>query len=157
MMCQNCKSYNTKVIDTRQGKNTRNRRYECQNCHHRFTTTEVFKVDLDKRAEIMPEVITFIKRFSSNSAGTASRKEVIDMFTHGCCYWFAYVLCERFKRQDIKAEIVIDYIANHFGCKINDEVYDITGVVTDKYNWELWNECTDTRLKRRIETDCILF
>lgn len=30
----------------------------------------------------------------------------------------------------------MDYVANHFGCKIQERVYDITGDVTEQYKWE---------------------
>ena len=52
---------------------------------------------------------------------------------------------------------MIDYIANHFGCNINNKVYDITGDVTDKYNWKYWSFCTDRNLRSQIMSECIYF
>ena len=52
---------------------------------------------------------------------------------------------------------MVDYVANHFGCKIGDRVYDITGDVTCKYGWEAWIHCRDQALMERITEDCIMF
>lgn len=80
---------------------------------------------------------------------------VIDCFTNGMCYWWAQTLQFRFASHEPK--IVYDQIANHFGCKIGDEVFDITGVVTDKYNWEDFFELKekDELLYNRLLRDCI--
>lgn len=104
--------------------------------------------------DIYPEILMFIGRFSTN--GFTSREQVIECFTCGCCYWFAYILYSRFHKE-IKCEIMIDYINNHFGCKIGNDIYDITGCVTNKYKWEKWDECNDSLLKNRIYEYCINF
>ena len=100
-----------------------------------------------------PEVLMFIGRFSTD--GHRIRRDTIDTFTRGCCWWFAYILSVRFFEQNPR--IMIDYVENHFGCKIGDEVYDITGIVTSYYKWEPWDECRDEVLKRRIAECCIMF
>jgi transcriptional regulator NrdR family protein len=41
MICPNCKSDQTAVIDSRQFKAYRRRRYKCLECGERFTTKEV--------------------------------------------------------------------------------------------------------------------
>ena len=38
-------------------------------------------------------ILNFINRFTSNG----TRKEVIDCFQNGCCYWFAYILLKTFE------------------------------------------------------------
>lgn len=98
----------------------------------------------------LPEVLMFIGRFSTD--GNDIRREVVECFTRGCCYWFAYILRARFG-----GEIMVDYVANHFGCRIDGEVYDITGQVTDTYKWERWLDCDDVALKKRIDEYCINF
>ena len=100
------------------------------------------------------EVLMFIGRFSTD--GNSTRNEVIDTFTRGCCYWFAYILVERFKNEYI-SYIVIDYISNHFAANIDGIIYDITGDVTDNYNWEKWEDCDDVNLIKHITNDCIMF
>ena len=54
---------------------------------------------------------------------------------------------------------VYDEIIGHFGCKIDDRVYDITGDVTEKYQWTIWNHIitTETNRAERIIRDCINF
>lgn len=76
------------------------------------------------------------------------------VFTCGCCFWFAYILCRRF----INAELVYDQVEGHFGAKIDGRVYDITGDVTDGHEWEpLLNiQKEDPLLFRVILRDCIL-
>ncbi len=54
-----------------------------------------------------PDVLMFIGRFSTD--GHNYRQEVIEAFTRGCCYWFAYILEARFGEQ-YGAEIVTDYV-----------------------------------------------
>lgn len=115
------------------------------------------------RAEIdadIADVLMFIGRFSTNSRGTGYREEVVECFTRGCCFWFAYILKTRFK--EAGAEIVIDNTIGHFGTRIRGRVYDITGDVTEgyrgtPYTWEPWDELDDDALRARIVRDCIMF
>ena len=107
--------------------------------------------------DIAPEVLMFIGRFSTD--GRNVRQQVVDCFTCGCCYWFARILEERFHSQ-YKTAIVVDYVANHFATMIGDRVYDITGDVTDGYNWQPWDDwtaCKDATTYKRIVEDCIMF
>lgn len=96
-------------------------------------------------------ILRFIYRFTQYGKNSG----VINSFTNGCCYWFARILSERF----VSDEIVYDQVANHFGCRIGNEVYDITGDVTDKYNWESWEVVAkeDNLRTSRIVRDCINF
>lgn len=96
-------------------------------------------------------IIGFINRFTDNNQNTA----VIEKFQCGCCYWFAEILYERFF--DEGTGIVYDVVANHFATKIHGRVYDITGDVTDQYNFVDWNYYDDTRHKDRIYRDCVFF
>ena len=95
------------------------------------------------------EILHFIQRFHNYN------DKVTDVFTNGCCYYFARDLLFRFSRDG--AEIMYDPIACHFGTKIHDRVYDITGDVTDAYGWTSWNDFGDELNKARIIMDCILF
>jgi hypothetical protein len=104
--------------------------------------------------EIFRDVLSFIGRFSTD--GWKEREQVIECFTRGCCYWFAFILEARFRPQ-YGAYIVTDYAANHFATKIGTRVYDITGDVTEGYTWEPWQACGDPLLRKRIIEDCINF
>lgn len=100
----------------------------------------------------------FIDRFTGGGKNTG----VIEAFTSGCCYWFAHILAERFYDPDAwrdNTEIMYDQIANHFGCRIDGVVYDITGDVTSKYDWETWISVvqSDDLHTERIIRDCIDF
>lgn len=105
-------------------------------------------------ADPTADVLMFIGRFSTDGQGT--RWEVVEAFTQGCCFWFSYILAARFGQQ-YGAEIVTDYVANHFAARIAGRVYDITGDVTDAGKWEPWAECNDALLRQRIIDDCIMF
>lgn len=96
----------------------------------------------------MNDIADFLKRFHSSD-------NIDEVFQNGCCYWFAYILFARFLKSG--AFIVYDEVANHFGTKIGDRVYDITGDVTDKYSWKGWLGFSDERHKERIIHDCIMF
>ena len=96
----------------------------------------------------MADVGDFIGRFHTY-------ENIDDVFTNGCCYWFAAILFGRFIRDN--AEIMYDQIENHFGTRICGRVYDITGDVTDRYSWERWAEVDDDTLRKRIVRDCIMF
>lgn len=107
---------------------------------------------------IKNKVTRFINRFTSNG----ERDQVIYTFTNGCCYYFAEMLFLRFWMEDDpelanEMSIMYDQVANHFGCRINDRVYDITGDVTDNYNWEEYEGIKDENLTKILERDCILF
>ena len=95
------------------------------------------------------EVLNFINRFTNEGKSSGT----IDTFTSGCCYWFSYILHNRFP----DSNIMYDPVANHFVTRIGNDVYDITGVVTGKYELELWDTYDDELEKRRIIRDCVNF
>lgn len=96
----------------------------------------------------MDKIKSFINRFHISS-------DIDEVFTSGCCYWFAFVLLTRFA--DEGAVIMYDEICNHYGTRINGRVYDITGDVTDDYFWIEWGDLDDEIHKERIIRDCIMF
>lgn len=96
----------------------------------------------------MKEIERFLRRFHLS-------KNIDEVFTEGCCYWFAIILAIRFVEKS--PEIVYDEVINHFGCRIHGHVYDITGDVTEKYHWVQWLDMTDTALVERIRNQCINF
>ena len=93
-------------------------------------------------------VKNFLKRFHESD-------NVEEVFSCGCCYWFAIILYGRFIREG--ATIMYDEVENHFGTRIRGRVYDITGDVTDSYKWETWESMTDELHRQRIIRDCINF
>lgn len=97
------------------------------------------------------EVLGFISRFTAKGRFD----QVITAFSCGCCYWFAKILLQRFTSKP--GTLMYDQTINHFGTKIAGRVYDITGDVTDRYNWMPWDDLRDTALKQRIVRDCINF
>lgn len=74
------------------------------------------------------------------------------VFTNGCCYWFAQILCEAFN-----GKLVYDEVENHFASLINGRIYDITGDITNKYNMVLWDDIDDDYHKNRIIDSCVYF
>jgi len=97
----------------------------------------------------MSEVHSFINHFHKVSP----TDDVTEVFTCGCCYWFAHILCSRFEN----AKMMYDPIINHFVAQIGDRLYDITGDVTDKYKVVEWKHFDDELEKQRIVDYCITF
>ena len=112
-----------------------------------------------EQSQLHQTVMKFIARFTNNG----KRQEVIDTFSCGCCYWFAEILWNRFALEVVNTncDIVYDPIINHWGCRIDDRIYDITGDITDnkEYCWENWNKFMfqDISLTKRLLRDCINF
>ena len=112
-----------------------------------------------EQSQLHQTVMNFIARFTNNG----KRQEVIDCFTSGCCYWFAEILWNRFALEVVNTncDIVYDPIINHWGCRIDYRIYDITGDITDnkEYCWENWNKFMfqDISLTKRLLRDCINF
>ena len=95
------------------------------------------------------EVLGFISNF--NLGGGC--QEVIDVFTCGCCYWFAFILTHRFPA----SELMYDEVENHFATKIGDRVFDITGDITGQGDMVPWSSIDDELLVQHIIRDCINF
>ena len=78
--------------------------------------------------------------------------------THGCCYWFAYLLQAQFN-----AEIWYAPVQGHFVGKINNIFYDANGVFTpcsqDISKMLSWDELKqiDPIWASHITRDCINF
>ena len=94
---------------------------------------------LDKRKI----VLDFIRNFKGSE----------DTFLNGCCYWFAFILCNRFP----EAVMMYDPVINHFVTQIDGRLYDITGEVTQEYKVVRWDTYPDELEKQRIEKYCINF
>ena len=94
------------------------------------------------------DVSDFLKRFHK-------AQTVDEVFTSGCCYWFAYILFRRFLRDG--ARLMYAETDNHFGTLVRGRVYDVTGDVTERYRWRPWDELRDDALRARITRDCIQF
>ena len=101
--------------------------------------------------ELYRDVLGFIGRFSTD--GYKERWQVIDAFTLGGCYWFAYILSARFSAYS--PEIVLDWSKSHFACRIDGNIYDITGIV-DGGVWTSWDDYSGCD-RRMIEEQCIMF
>lgn len=99
-------------------------------------------------------VLDFIDHFTQ----AGDRKQVIECFTCGNCFWFAYILHGRFSAEpNVQCEIMYDEVENHFATKIDNEIYDITGIVTNQYDWIAWSDLwkKDPSLSKRIVRDCV--
>lgn len=94
------------------------------------------------------EVQHFLRRFHDY-------EDIDDVFTRGCCYWFAQILLTRFRAYT--PILMYDQIENHFGVKIDNRVYDITGDVSTQFEWEPWDSIEDSAVKQRLYRDCVMF
>ena len=100
-------------------------------------------------AESSDKVNKFINHFHKVSP----TGNITQVFTRGCCYWFAHILCSRFE----EARMMYDSVRNHFVAEINHRLYDITGDVTGLYNVVSWHEFDDELQKPRIISYCVDF
>lgn len=71
-----------------------------------------------------------VERFIRKFQDTSKTQNIIEVFTEGCCYWFAVILHERFP----DSSIVYDPIYGHFMIDLHGRLYDITGDVTGVYS-----------------------
>lgn len=82
-------------------------------------------------------------------------QDVIDCFTCGMCYHFAYILHSRFGHN---THIMYDPIEGHFATQIDGRMYDITGDITDQehswYDWESYEQF-DRLERQRIIHHCV--
>jgi len=87
------------------------------------------------------EVLSFINNFDSSA----------DLFQHEMCYWFAFILKERFC-----GEIYYNPVDNHFATKIKGTLYDSLGKLGGD-GFEPWEEFKkkDELETKRIIRDCI--
>ena len=98
-----------------------------------------------------------IKRFINRFTHGGKLKEVECIFSYSGCYWFARILYDRFYMLELETDgdILYDPILNHFACRINDRIYDITGDITDSsiYGWRSWSEYAEID---ELETERII-
>lgn len=114
--------------------------------------------------ELIQEVLDFISHF----------KGAEDTFLHGCCYWFAWILRERFNNHGFYVDIYHDPVEGHFVARFIEQnpdpyepldpnaesrFFDIRGDVTNLYNEEelenLWVlELTENRRWGHLMCDC---
>ena len=96
---------------------------------------------------------------------SANRETVLDFisnfrdtqetFLNGCCFWFAFILQERFG-----GTMMYLPVENHFVQAIGKRLYDVSGDVTPKYlcsqiiPWETIEQY-DSSLYRKLVRDCI--
>lgn len=93
------------------------------------------------------EIVEFIKHFEGAE----------DVFLHGCCYWFAKILDERFILADPK--IMHEPVEGHFVTDIGGRLYDVRGDVTDMYKDKPLDNMydmhkTDFKQYMRLMRDC---
>ena len=97
------------------------------------------------------EILKFISHFNI--------PEVVHLFTHGQCYWFARLLQERFSDYQHLCYIVYNPIDNHFALQHGKYLYDATGVVgsINDSSWVDWDiyKIFEPLDAARVERDCI--
>ena len=104
--------------------------------------------------KIKNEVITFIENFKSRG----DRKKIEEFFLNGCCYWFAFILDERFNRQ---GSILYDIKNNHFVYMIEGNFFVFLGWLGDTppkdTDYEFWDvyHYYDPIHAQRLHRDCI--
>lgn len=105
-----------------------------------------FKITRDKKSS-RDDILSFISKFKTSDKNGC----IEEVFTSGYCYWFAYMLCGRFRN----AILMYDPVVNHFVVQLDNRLFDITGDVTGQYECVPWSEYDDELSRRRIEECCI--
>lgn len=96
--------------------------------------------------DIKISILKFIFNFKRKMT-----QEVEDIFMNGNCYWFAKILQIRFS-----GDIYFNPDAVHFATMIGDNLYDISGLVTESTEWYNWDEfCVTNDVNATIQS-CIL-
>ena len=97
----------------------------------------------------VPEIVLdFISHFKGSER----------VFLHGCCYWFARILFERFDNE-FGADIRYEPVQGHFVTQIATRFYDVCGDVTEKYRGKPMYYLADLRKEdssyyRHLMRDC---
>ena len=96
---------------------------------------------------IHQEVLDFIKHFELGK----------DCFLYGCCYWFAYILMERFHWY-YDCEYMYNIEENHFAIDIDGVLYDASGTISSD-GFIPWYQVAkiDSLLYQQLIADCIDF
>lgn len=99
-------------------------------------------------SKVENEVLEFCNHFNPESTA--------NLFTHGQCFWFSFILHERFK-PFYPTYIFYNPIDNHFATEIYGELYDITGKLEKDSKWIEWNDfiLLEPLAAARIYRDCI--
>lgn len=100
-----------------------------------------------RRIPLHEKVLRFIEKFHGSE----------DVFLHGCCYWFARILEERFGNYG--ASIAYEPREGHFITNINGRAYDVRGDVTHLYWGKTLYDLNqldgwDSALYERLMRDC---
>lgn len=102
-----------------------------------------------KEKILFRDVLSFIASFKGEHAEALEKS-----FTNGNCYWFAFILKERFG-----GRIKYFPIANHFACLIGGTLFDVTGRIRHQdepfLDWERYKE-EDPVHWERIYRNCVL-
>lgn len=100
------------------------------------------------------DIESFIKDFKN--FGTSN--EIIECFTRGNCYWFAFILKNRFQNGQIYYNTM-----NHFVFKYKNKLYDITGECTNKwdneglYNWDKYKKIENNSKYIKLLEHCCIY
>lgn len=79
-----------------------------------------------------------------------------DIFLYGLCFWFAFILQERFG-----GTMMYEQVENHYIQEIGGRLYDVSGDVTERYGTSKYLvpwadfEQRDSSLYQRLVRDCI--
>lgn len=76
------------------------------------------------------------------------------MFLNGKCYWFAVILKSRFN----EGNIVYNPVMNHWAVEIDEELYDVSGIISND-GFYLWpGEFPEDNLHyNRLIRQCITY
>ena len=115
--------------------------------------TENYYEEIDAAIEALKEiqsqqkVLNFFEDFKKEDVNALE-----NTFSYGYCYWFAFILMNRFN-----GELYYLPIENHFITKINNSFYDIKGLQSapsTSYKWEDY-KLMEPLDASRVEKYCI--
>jgi len=88
-------------------------------------------------------IVGFIERFHGSE----------DVFLHGCCWWFAQILVQRFGWM---ASVKYEPVEGHFVTRIINRYYDVRGDVTELYRTKRMYDMTKLRIEDRRMYDRLM-
>lgn len=73
----------------------------------------------------------FVTHFIEEFRNTTHIEAIEDVFMNGYCFYFSVILHEACTQAAIESEMTYIPVYNHFCCRVEDQLYDVKGVITD--------------------------
>lgn len=99
--------------------------------HYEVHTIDIYP-DYDQKFTLDDKIRRFILKFKYD--------DTAKIFNDELSYWFAVILSERFKLDDLYTVIMYNHSIKQFACQIEENLYNINGRLEKDENWIPWKE-----------------